>query len=85
MTPALCVEKCSKYNYAGVEYGRECWCGDKLDLAGNTGATPGKNVTDDKCSFECPGDKGVRCGAGGHMSLYVLRALVREMYGPDAA
>lgn len=73
MTIDACLERCWDFNYAGVEYGRECWCGDKLNLAGNVGATPGRNVTDSECSFLCPGDKNVYCGAGGRMSLYVRK------------
>lgn len=76
MTIDKCLERCWDFNYAGVEYGRECWCGDKLDFVGNAGATPGKNVTDDKCWFLCPGDDMKYCGAGGHMSLYISRDLV---------
>ena len=75
MTIDKCLERCWDFNYAGVEYGRECWCGDKLDFNGNAGATPGKNVTDDKCWFLCPGDDMKYCGSGGHMSLYVLKEL----------
>ncbi|OAQ92164.1 wsc domain-containing protein [Purpureocillium lilacinum] len=70
MTIELCLQKCYMYKWAGVEYGRECWCGNKLNLAGNTGATPGKNVTDSQCSFLCPGDKKVYCGAGSRLQLY---------------
>lgn len=73
MTINACLERCWNFNYAGVEYGRECWCGDKLNLAGNTGATPGRNVTSSECSFLCPGDKNVYCGAGSRMSLYVRK------------
>ena len=73
MTINSCLERCWNFNYAGVEYGRECWCGDKLNLIGNQGATPGKNVTDSQCSFLCPGDKNVYCGAGSKMNLYVRK------------
>ncbi|KAJ3457271.1 hypothetical protein MRS44_014412 [Fusarium solani] len=40
MTIDVCLEKCWMFKYAGVEYGRECWCGDTLNWEGNTGATP---------------------------------------------
>ncbi|KAM4065728.1 WSC domain-containing protein [Hirsutella rhossiliensis] len=70
MTIDRCLRKCWSYSWAGVEYGRECWCGDKLNLAGIDGATPGKNVTKTECDMLCPGDKKVYCGAGVRMSLY---------------
>jgi hypothetical protein len=75
MTIKACLERCWEYSYAGVEYGRECWCGDTLDLQGNAGATPGKNVTDKECTFRCPGDNDVFCGDRMKMNLYVRRDL----------
>lgn len=85
MTIDRCLQKCSdastddlKYNYAGVEYGRECWCGDKLRLDGGQDAeTPGKNVTNTECDFLCPGNSTQYCGAGVRLSLYVLKDLVK--------
>ncbi|KAL2671281.1 hypothetical protein Neosp_013861 [[Neocosmospora] mangrovei] len=71
MTIDVCLEKCWMFKYAGVEYGRECWCGDTLNWGGNTGATPGKNVTMDDCNFKCPGDALTFCGAGSRMNLYI--------------
>lgn len=53
------------YAWAGVEYGRECWCGDVLNLGVGAG-----NRSDSDCDFVCPGDGGEFCGAGGMMSLY---------------
>ncbi|KAG7137690.1 WSC domain-containing protein like [Verticillium longisporum] len=58
----LCLDVCAGYNYAGVEYGRECWCGDRLNAEGDVPsegtAVPGERVDDDEC---------VR------MSVYILR------------
>ncbi|KAH7305991.1 hypothetical protein B0I35DRAFT_483733 [Stachybotrys elegans] len=70
MTAKKCAEKCWNYGWSGVEYGRECWCGNTLNLQGNAGSTPGKNVTDTQCNFLCPGDKLSFCGAGSKMTLY---------------
>lgn len=78
MTPKLCLERCWEFNYAGVEYGRECWCGDELNFAGNEGATPGRNVTDSECNFLCPGNEDYFCGAGSRLSLYIKKELVGE-------
>jgi WSC domain len=58
------------YQYAGVEYGRECWCGNSLNFNGNPGATPGQNVSDSQCNFECPGNSSEFCGAGVRLNLY---------------
>ncbi|KAH8591742.1 WSC domain-containing protein [Bisporella sp. PMI_857] len=70
MTIEKCLETCWKYAYAGVEYGRECWCGNTLNVAGNTGATPSTNVSDSLCSFTCPGNSSEFCGSGGRLNLY---------------
>ncbi|EEY16875.1 conserved hypothetical protein [Verticillium alfalfae VaMs.102] len=76
MTTKACAERCWDYGYAGVQYGRECWCGNTLNFAGNTGATPGKNVTDTDCKMTCPGDKNAYCGAGSRLSLYINKKLL---------
>ncbi|KAF4976007.1 hypothetical protein FZEAL_7263 [Fusarium zealandicum] len=70
MTIETCLDKCWMYKYAGVEYGRECWCGNTINLQGS-GATPGKNVTMDDCNFKCPGDKLSFCGAGSRINMYI--------------
>ncbi|KAJ9144046.1 WSC-domain-containing protein [Pleurostoma richardsiae] len=70
MTIETCLSLCWMYNYAGVEYGSECWCGNALDFAGYTGATPGANVSDSECSFTCPGNSSEYCGAGLRLSMY---------------
>lgn len=67
------------YKYAGVEYAKECWCGDgtgadgQLNWAGNPGATPGGNATESQCSKDCPGDAKQKCGASKRMNLFVRR------------
>jgi hypothetical protein len=80
MTTKLCAEKCWEYNYAGVEYGRECWCGNAINFAGSTDPTtkPGKNVTDTECKFLCPGDNKSYCGASSKMSVYISKKLLEE-------
>lgn len=70
MTIEMCLSTCYKYKWAGVEYGRECWCGDALDLASYNGGNAGKNVSNTECSFLCPGNNTEYCGAGVRLSLY---------------
>jgi hypothetical protein len=65
MTIEKCLSDCWMYQYAGVEYGRECWCGNSLNLAAGA-----MNVTDEKCGFTCPGNGSEYCGSGGHLSLF---------------
>ncbi|KAH7308553.1 WSC domain-containing protein [Stachybotrys elegans] len=70
MTHDRCLEACWQFNYAGIEYGRECWCGDVVNWAGNSGATPGANVTEADCKINCPGDTKTKCGGSKRMSLF---------------
>ncbi|KAK6086342.1 copper radical oxidase [Seiridium cupressi] len=64
MTPQKCADACSGYRYAGIEYGRECWCGDTLH--------GGTYAADSDCSFLCPGDQHSFCGAGNRLTLYAV-------------
>lgn len=70
-----CLAVCWMYNYAGIEYGSECWCGNTLNWAGNSGATPGANVSGSDCSFTCPGNSSEYCGAGVRLSMYAKRGM----------
>ncbi|OLN86890.1 putative fungistatic metabolite [Colletotrichum chlorophyti] len=72
MTIDRCLGACYDKNYAGVEYGRECWCGNSLNLGGEGDTTRAANVTGTDCSFTCPGNSTQYCGAGVRISLYIL-------------
>ncbi|KAH7105021.1 WSC-domain-containing protein [Auriculariales sp. MPI-PUGE-AT-0066] len=63
MTVNKCVAHCSSagYNYAGLEWGQECWCGTKFD-AGRLGQFP--------CNQACAGDSAQHCGAPSHLAMY---------------
>ncbi|PMB71773.1 WSC domain-containing protein 2 [Beauveria bassiana] len=83
MTIGKCLQKCdaaqSGYNFAGVEYGQECWCGSTLSLDGGQSASePGKNISGSYCSFLCPGNKTEYCGAGLRLSTYVLKSWLKK-------
>ncbi|KAL8684138.1 MAG: hypothetical protein Q9224_006581 [Gallowayella concinna] len=52
------------YQYAAIEYGRECFCGDSL------ASTSVPATAESQCSFKCPGDKTQICGAGNRLTLY---------------
>merc|ERR1711977_468711 len=68
MTLESCASFCSPFSMFGVEYGRECYCGNSLG-AGSVKAT---NQAD--CNFLCPGDKTTYCGAGSRLQLYSVSA-----------
>jgi WSC domain-containing protein len=78
MTQDKCLQTCSMFKYAGVEYGKECWCGNgPLNWAGNVGAQAGGNVTESECSKDCIGNTPTtpkqKCGAGKRLNMFVLR------------
>lgn len=65
MTLASCAQYCAGYTFFGVEYSRECYCGNKL----NTGST---KVPASDCSMVCSGSSCDLCGAGNRLSVYTL-------------
>ncbi|KAF6787081.1 fungistatic metabolite [Colletotrichum sojae] len=79
MTIDKCLGVCYDKRYAGVEYGRECWCGDSLSLGGADGTRPAANETGTDCSFTCPGNSTQFCGAGSRISLYILTEVLEEL------
>ncbi|KAL8735064.1 MAG: hypothetical protein Q9181_002948 [Wetmoreana brouardii] len=63
MTVEKCAASCNAFTYFGVEYGRECYCGNSL--------SPGSvNSTGTDCKFPCPGNSAETCGAGNRLDLY---------------
>ena len=63
MTLEACQAFCSAYTYFGVEYSRECYCGNSFN-AGSVAAP----ATD--CSMTCMGAPSQYCGAGNRLSVY---------------
>ena len=55
MTVSMCLAFCGDSTYAGLEYGRECWCASEL----NTNAA---KLPDANCTLACMGDNTEICG-----------------------
>ncbi|KAM0738544.1 hypothetical protein ACQRIT_006281 [Beauveria bassiana] len=65
MTLGDCSRFCSGFAFFGLEYGRECYCGNTF----NGGAV---ETSESECSMLCPG--GMQCdycGAGNRLSVYL--------------
>ena len=64
-TPATCIDRCRKddFLYAGVEYSRECHCG-------NSPPADSRLRSYQDCSRSCTGDNTKRCGASWRISMY---------------
>lgn len=65
MTVEKCATACAAYKYFGLEYGRECWCGNVLNITPNGGPAPQGD-----CSFACKGNPAQKCGAGNRLDSY---------------
>lgn len=63
MTVESCATFCNPYQFFGLEYGRECYCGNQLNA--NSGSTSASD-----CNMPCKGDSTQTCGSGQRLSLY---------------
>jgi hypothetical protein len=68
MTLEMCATFCSSYEYFGVEWSVECYCGNDF--------TAGAALVDSsECSMTCGGNSEELCGAGDRLSVYQLAAV----------
>ncbi|GAB7360852.1 hypothetical protein MBLNU230_g0838t1 [Neophaeotheca triangularis] len=66
LTIEACLEHCSEagsYQYVGIEYGRECYCGAYL-------STLSEEIDDSNCNFACNGNRSQVCGGQLAITLY---------------
>ena len=63
MSVSTCVAYCAGkgFGYAGVEFGRECWCDDYLRNGAGAASTA--------CTMPCSGAPGQVCGGASHLTL----------------
>ena len=64
MTVEMCMDFCDVMGFpvAGVEYGGECYCGDKFEYGGG--------VCSDGCNVPCIGDATEMCGGDWKLNVY---------------
>ncbi|KAF4830329.1 WSC domain-containing protein [Colletotrichum tropicale] len=68
---AMTIEKCvafcggAGYTFAGLEWSRECWCG-------NTFSAGSAIAPSSDCSMTCSGNKFQYCGNGNRLSVYTI-------------
>ncbi|XP_071500774.1 uncharacterized protein [Diadema antillarum] len=71
MTIEICMAMCravtdAEYAYAGVAFGRECYCGQAgVDYSGVDG-----RKSDSECQFQCSGDEYQSCGGDGNIAVF---------------
>ncbi|OTA98734.1 hypothetical protein M426DRAFT_76813 [Hypoxylon sp. CI-4A] len=65
MTTEICGAYCGSLNYAlyGVEYGKECYCGNTLKTTSILSA-------EEDCNMECKGNATQICGGSSRLSVY---------------
>lgn len=63
MTLEKCGTFCAGFTYFGVEYSRECYCGNSF----NAGSV---KTAASECNMLCAGSKCTYCGAGNRLSVY---------------
>ncbi|KAK8082284.1 WSC domain-containing protein [Apiospora saccharicola] len=63
MTVSICLDFCSKYSFAGLEWSRECWCGNEINLRST-------KQKDSECDMACPATKNLSCGGNLRLSIY---------------
>jgi hypothetical protein len=61
MTPAACRSLCTGYTYYGVEYGRECYCGNSF---------PSQTPFSQSCDMPCSGDAAQNCGGSNALKIF---------------
>lgn len=68
-TPATCAAFCNAagYTIAGVEYGKECHCGNTFKAGNGPVAAP-----DIECNKPCTGNSLLECGGSFRIQLYTL-------------
>ncbi|XP_072048683.1 glutathione hydrolase 1 proenzyme-like [Amphiura filiformis] len=70
MTIELCLDHCGSlgHAYAGLQYGKECWCGKATDDYALHGAT-----SEYECCHFCSGNNLQKCGGSLRNTVYDLR------------
>ncbi|KAF2492456.1 WSC-domain-containing protein [Lophium mytilinum] len=68
MTIELCASACAGFNYFGVEYSDECYCGNTLSYGSFA-------TTDGRCNMNCAGNVNEICGGQKGMTMYKLHNL----------
>ncbi|RPA85829.1 hypothetical protein BJ508DRAFT_411799 [Ascobolus immersus RN42] len=84
-TATNCLSRCSEYGYGsgGMEFGKECFCGDYSEiLAAGAAIRP-----ESECNTPCTGNPEKICGGGGRISYYSWRGNLEKWNYPagDAA
>ncbi len=72
MEPAKCMAHCHSrgFEYSGVQYGKECYCGAGLPC-------PFTRADESDCNMPCQGDADQMCAGGFRNSVYTTTSIVK--------
>ena len=74
MDPGLCEALCEGFAFMGLQFGKQCFCGDE---PGSYGEAPAED-----CSRPCAGDATLVCGGRGVNSVYRLGGRSNDTAAP---
>ena len=66
---SVCINACNGYNYAGLESGHQCFCGN--ELPDRTLYRPGE------CLDSCPGSEAELCGDDMRINIFIVPSMHR--------
>ncbi len=69
-----CADTCAGYQYIGLQYAVECYCGNEYDTHGS--------ADESDCNHACRGDPTVMCGGEWRLSVY---SITGQSEGPATA
>ena len=74
-----CIDACKSafYRYAGVENGRDCYCGDSMQLTPIwilPQPTNARIIPDIECNVPCSGDFNEKCGGENNLNIFNIRS-----------
>jgi beta-D-xylosidase 4 len=71
-SPQACADICGRagYSLAGVEYGYECYCGDRISNE--------KAPSEGSCSTKCPGDSSETCGGSYLINIWNVENVLED-------
>lgn len=71
MTQELCISTCQSkgWKMSGVEFGRECYCSNEINLVANGGKSA--QTSDGDCSMLCVADRTEFCGGSSRIGIWM--------------
>ncbi|KAH9845868.1 putative fungistatic metabolite [Teratosphaeria destructans] len=75
LTISSCLKFCASSQYAGLEYGRECYCGAYLSSLST-------KLNDSRCVYACDGNSSEVCGGADALTLYNLTSSAKTGVAP---